>query len=465
MKEKGRVRTAVRSLPHSSFLVAAWAIACSGADARSGAAPDAEGTAPASTASAITLGQPDPGDLGVVALVTRGQSFCTGTLIARRVVLTAAHCLDATAPEEVFFGRVPTAPIDGEVSVPIMVARVHPYYDPITLAHDVALLLLRADAPAGAMPSTPLDGNIDRDLAGARIRLVGFGGGSKQMGEARLGDVGDLSFAITADPSQICDGDSGGPVFIAAGGAERLAGVSSHGSADCVRAGTAARVDIEIASFVAEFVSLTAPGEGATGSRCYADARCASGRCLFPDDAPTVGYCTASCATDMCPATMLCVDGICRFPQPSPGARGGPCDAERTCEKGVCARANSWAPLQCTDQCFADDPSSCPAGEACVANSDRAGTFACADHLGARSASCAAVSRSSRDRPNGDFTLGAGFFVLFSTTVRMRRALHRSRHMLRCSVLPCRCSLNPPGCDTGAHRQHSRPPCIGRASR
>jgi hypothetical protein len=42
---------------------------------------------------AVTAGTADDGDDAVVALLMDGFAYCTGTAIAPRVVVTAAHCI------------------------------------------------------------------------------------------------------------------------------------------------------------------------------------------------------------------------------------------------------------------------------------------------------------------------------------------------------------------------------------
>jgi len=57
-------------------------IGCGAADSR----------ATAEISRSITNGTMDDGDPAVVALLFSGQAYCTGTVIAGRWVLTAAHC-------------------------------------------------------------------------------------------------------------------------------------------------------------------------------------------------------------------------------------------------------------------------------------------------------------------------------------------------------------------------------------
>src|SRR5438067_6616761 len=65
-------------------------------------------------APAITNGDTDDGDPAVVALRHQGVTICTGTLIAPRVVLTAAHCLALGDDQlDVFLGSDPSR--DGPV--------------------------------------------------------------------------------------------------------------------------------------------------------------------------------------------------------------------------------------------------------------------------------------------------------------------------------------------------------------
>src|SRR5512135_2225628 len=76
-------------------------LACAGCAAHAGDEPTED---VASTEQAITNGEDDDHDPAVVALLQNGQIFCSGVLITSHVVLTAAHCVDPTPPDQVLFG-------------------------------------------------------------------------------------------------------------------------------------------------------------------------------------------------------------------------------------------------------------------------------------------------------------------------------------------------------------------------
>jgi Trypsin len=238
----------------------------------SGCGPSAVGEA----ASAVTGGAPDPGDPAVAALyLDRSHTaFCTGTLIAPRVVLTAAHCLDSEGypwiHREVFFGSdVEEA---GEV-IAVDAAVVHPGHEPDSAAHDIALLVL--DEPASASPVPLVVAGAPPLAPPEALRVVGFGitvydastGGEKRTGQAALAVVSALDLEGAPDPSQPCAGDSGGPVLVRDGDVERLAGVVSRGDEQCEDHFFAARVDDpDDHDFIASNLAAVAAGEDPEGA-------------------------------------------------------------------------------------------------------------------------------------------------------------------------------------------------------
>lgn len=119
----------------------------------------------------------------IAAQTGEDQGFaCTGTVIAPRVVLTAAHCVEdlrfggfTAAPDyKVATGRAnPRRDATGNV---LRVASTHvfPGFDPGTTRGDAALLILATPTPA---PPLPLAGAADAALyaGGAPVLLAGWG--------------------------------------------------------------------------------------------------------------------------------------------------------------------------------------------------------------------------------------------------------------------------------------------------
>ena len=188
-----------------------------------------------------------------VMLVGSRGNFCTGVAIARDLVLTAAHCVQAGAEYKQVELDANRQPILKDV---LGIAR-HPQFDLKTmLAHrataDVALVKLAAPLP---VTPVPLMGSRARVAVGERFAVYGYGmsvgtdaSTSATLRAATLvatGQPGNLQLRLVdpatggkSDGLGACTGDSGGPVYQDAGGYFAVMGVVSWstgagGSAGC----------------------------------------------------------------------------------------------------------------------------------------------------------------------------------------------------------------------------------------
>jgi secreted trypsin-like serine protease len=315
----------------------------------------------ASDEQAIIGGTADPGDPAVIGLAYREVSCgpdvtyidCTGTLIAPRVVVTAAHCLGFDPPNvhQIFFGSSFSA---GGALISVVGGRAHPDYDAASHANDIAALILETDAPPGitpiAMRTTALP-----DLTGTTVKMVGYGitdiaatmTGEKLSGTARVTGVDASEVSMAPSPAMSCHGDSGGPVLADLGNGEELIGVTTHGDPACAQLGVAQRVDVH-ASFLQSILDEAAasparrpfdPAEDLCTTTCASDADCPAETVCFALDAEprhcvyrglpggTFGAtCTESASSHPC---ISVPDGSCRIYMP--------CDVAPPPSEGCCA--------------------------------------------------------------------------------------------------------------------------------
>jgi len=187
--------------------------------------------ASASPVFAITGGVTGPSDLAaqtVLIVSTRGSS-CTGTVIARNLVITAGHCVQPKASYAIS--------IDGAFPRVVQVARIvlHPKYDPHQFetrkpSPDMAILKIAEPLPARFHPARLA---TDRTLPkpGDAFTLAGYGfsvdGDPDTMGKVRtvslpaVGITGGIMVRLSAgngSSAGACTGDSGGPAFVDNGG-------------------------------------------------------------------------------------------------------------------------------------------------------------------------------------------------------------------------------------------------------
>jgi hypothetical protein len=249
------------------------------------------GTPPNLLVAADPTGDRYPNVALMVGRVDAGAPWrpaCTGTLVARNIVLTAGHCVAYGELLERFkeFGVTFDPVFTSASRVVRATAHVHPNYilqfppplpdDTPEDLSDLALLIL--DEPVSLIPAhLPPPGFLDR-VAGKSgpLTFVGYGiprgdasfgeRGTRRAGSVRLGPVFDPVVGTTPDPTVGCVGDSGGPLLLGPahtgqgrGSARMVLGVAH--SADCATYTTFYRVDTPQArAFLGVYLDL--PGDG-----------------------------------------------------------------------------------------------------------------------------------------------------------------------------------------------------------
>jgi secreted trypsin-like serine protease len=211
---------------------------------------------PAPADAIVGGGVPSAEGIGrsVVTIVGSRGNFCTGALIASKLVLTAAHCVQPGAVYKIVeYGTDRQPQLQDVKSIAI-----HPAFNMQAMtAHrataDVALLQLEAP-PKGknaadlGVPQVPIVAGSRFTIAGIGVTIRGegsSGGIIRVAGLVAAGQPGTLQIRLVDSVGQgtreglgACTGDSGGPVFEDRQGAPAIVGVISwstgpKGSAGC----------------------------------------------------------------------------------------------------------------------------------------------------------------------------------------------------------------------------------------
>lgn len=239
----------------------------------------------AGPAQAITFGELDDGrhpNVGSMVVVLDGvnESFCTGTLVAPTVFVTAAHC---TAAVNAWYGIEPDeilvtfdAVVDQSSTLYTGTYHQHPAFASggQSNPYDLAVIVLD-EAPPIAPASLPTAGLLDElQLRDQRFVTVGYGTvrDAKETGphalywdpQRRMAEQGfrsltkawlNLSMNPSVGSGGTCYGDSGGPHFLA--GTDIVVSLTVTGDAQCRATDVTYRLDTAWSrDFLGEFVDL-----------------------------------------------------------------------------------------------------------------------------------------------------------------------------------------------------------------
>ena len=227
-------------------------------------------------------GAPSADSVGrnVVTIVGSRGNFCSGTMIAPNIALTAAHCVPSGASYKIVEYDAQRTPQLRDITQ----VATHPQFNLQTmLAHrataDVALLRLANPVTAARQPPT-VGAPLMPISAGGRFVVAGIGvsvrGDGKSGGVVRAANLvatgrpGNLQIRLV-DPTGegkreglgACTGDSGGPVFEDQQGRAVVIGVVSWSTGPNGTAGCGGMTGVTPLSLYRDWVLQTARSWGA----------------------------------------------------------------------------------------------------------------------------------------------------------------------------------------------------------
>jgi hypothetical protein len=210
-----------------------------------------------SPASAVTYGDPVEAPQiefpEVVPVWVGGKSLCSGTLVTQQVVLTAAHCVyGQSGPFQISVGG---STLKNGRLIDVDATWYHPRYDAAFSQNDIALLHIKTPAGVSRLGSLP---KANMKSLGRKFLIVGWGSDQNGLVTGKLNKLSLINQTVASrkffkglfNPKTMigagrffadeilygggCTGDSGGPLYQGAAGANRvILGLTSFGAKSC----------------------------------------------------------------------------------------------------------------------------------------------------------------------------------------------------------------------------------------
>ena len=202
----------------------------------------------------------DPINKSTVALYdTESGALCTGSLIAKNIIISAAHCVSSNPQAMIVvfstniskvlstrssFAEMIKSPKVRQV-VKAVISKIYSSSRPDDARDvgDISVIKFAGSAPSGYVPvqmltdSSALKNKATVTLAGYGITngVLHIGAGVLRQTQLQIADAQFSASEIELDQTKghgACHGDSGGPAFINVGGKNLLWGITSRGEKD-----------------------------------------------------------------------------------------------------------------------------------------------------------------------------------------------------------------------------------------
>ncbi len=203
--------------------------------------------------------------------------FCSGTLIAEDVVLTAGHCVESwggsvmsASQLAVYVGENPFADLNSHTYT-VSDVEQHSSYNSTMLTDDIALIRLDSSVTeVDPVPHLTSAQGMSNSDVGNTLNFTGFGS-TESGGYGKLLQVDQTLDAVysetlyyTQSSGGPCSGDSGGPAFYEVRGDWYVVGVTSYGDWACKSYGVSTKVDA-YDTWIDSFVGTSSTGGGGGG--------------------------------------------------------------------------------------------------------------------------------------------------------------------------------------------------------